>query len=102
MGLPIDEEDFTIEMLHQWGEQMKAAADDKSASNKPTIQPPAAFKKETKWRNWKEQFITYLGMKEGHCKAPLTFVIRELEEPAVPEDFEDDHDLNGLSYTTYR
>jgi hypothetical protein len=56
MGLSIDEEDFTIEMLNQWGDQMKAASDDKNITSKPTILPPAAFKKETKWRTWKEQF----------------------------------------------
>jgi hypothetical protein len=66
MGLSIDEKIFSHEMLHQWGEQMKAALDDKNVASKPTVQPQAAFKKETEWRIWKEQFITYLGTKQGH------------------------------------
>jgi len=74
---------------------MKSASDE-DARTKPTIQAPAAFKKETKWRTWKEQFVTYLGTKTGISKAPLTYVIRETEDPADPEDFDDDHDLEVL------
>jgi hypothetical protein len=43
---------------------MKAALDDLADSTKkPTITAPAPFKKDKKWRTWKEQFLAYLGSK---------------------------------------
>lgn len=74
MGLPIGPALFTVEVLQVWGDKMKAANDQKDGE-KPTIAAPLAFKKDTKWRVWKEQFQNYLGSKIGQCKAPLTFVI---------------------------
>lgn len=70
---------------------MKAANDDIKDSEKPAISapPPPAFKKDTKWRVWKEQFF---GSKVGQCKAPLTFVIRPLDAPGNLDDYLDDHD----------
>jgi hypothetical protein len=76
MGISVDPELFDDDTVVQWGEKMKSASD-KDARSEPTIQAPAAFKKETKWRTWKEQFVTYLGTKTGISKAPLTYVIRE-------------------------
>jgi len=77
--------------MQAWGEKMKAANDIKD-SEKPAIAAPPAFKKDTKWRVWKEQFQNYLGSKVGQCKAPLTFVIRPLDAPGNIDDYPDDHD----------
>jgi hypothetical protein len=95
LNLPVDPELFTVDVRDVWGEKMKAAADDQtdSASKKVSISAPAPFKKDTKWRTWKEQFMTYLGTKYGQCKAPLTFIIREEDDPADPLDFDDDYEM---------
>jgi hypothetical protein len=91
LGLPIGPALFTVEVLQVWGDKMKAANDQKDGE-KPTIAAPLAFKKDTKWRVWKEQFQNYLGSKIGQCKAPLTFVIWPLDAPGNLEDYPDDHD----------
>jgi hypothetical protein len=91
LGLPIEPALFTNEVLQVWGEKMKAANDSKD-TEKPAITAPPAFKKDTKWRVWKEQFQNYLGSKVGQCKAPLTFVIRPLDAPGNIDDYPDDHD----------
>jgi len=89
--MSIDPELFDEDTVLQWGEKMKTAFD-KDTRTIPTIQAPSAFKKETRWRTWKEQWVTYLGTKTGISKAPLTYVTREAEDPADPEDFDGDHD----------
>jgi hypothetical protein len=91
LGLPIEPALFTNEVLQVWSEKMKAANDTKD-TEKPAIAAPPAFKKDTKWRVWKEQFQNYLGSKVGQCKAPLTFVIRPLDVPGNIDDYPDDHD----------
>jgi hypothetical protein len=74
LGLSVDSELFTNVELVTWGEKMKAAADDKDAQ-KPTIAAPGAYKKDTKWRVWKEQFLNYMGTKNGQNKAPLSYAM---------------------------
>jgi hypothetical protein len=80
MGISVDPELFDDDTVVQWGEKMKSASDE-DARSKPTIQT---------------QFVTYLGTKTGISKAPLTYVTRETEDPADPEDFDDDHVLEVL------
>jgi hypothetical protein len=91
LGLLIGSELFTDQVLKEWGDKMKAANDIKD-SEKLTIAAPSAFKKDTKWRVWKEQFQNYLGSKIGQCKAPLTFIIRPQDGPGNLADYPDDHD----------
>jgi hypothetical protein len=74
MGLSVNSKLFTNVELVTWGEKMKAAADDKDAQ-KPTIAAPGAYKKDTKWRVWKEQFLNYMGTKNGQNKAPLSYAM---------------------------
>jgi len=91
LGLPIEPGLFTDGVLQEWGEKMKAANDIKD-SEKPAISAPPAFKKDTKWRVWKEQFQNYIGSKIGQSKAPLTFVTRPNDAPGDIADFPDEHD----------
>ncbi len=93
LALPLNSVVFTDEEIKKWGERMKAASDEKDAGQKSTIQPPEAFKKDTKWRSWKEQFQNYLGTKLGQSKIPLTYIIRPDDEPGDEADFDDDYDL---------
>jgi hypothetical protein len=53
------------------------------------IKAPEAFKKETKWRPWKESVLTYLNAQPGQAHIPLAYIIRER-----------DHPLPDVNYTT--
>jgi len=72
IGMPILPQLFTDEQLMLWKECMKASADSPE-SQRQTITAPSPYKKDTKWRVWKEKFMTYIGSKVGQCKAPLNF-----------------------------
>jgi hypothetical protein len=85
LGLSVDSELFTNVELVTWGEKMKTAADEKDAQ-KPTIAAPGAYKKDTKWRVWKEQFLNYMGTKNGQNKAPLPYILRPDDDPANEGD----------------
>ena len=75
---------------------MKAAADDKDAQ-KPTIAAPGAYKKDTKWRVWKEQFLNCMGTKNGQNKAPLSYILRPDNDPADEGDVSTD-DFKRMVY----
>jgi hypothetical protein len=77
---------------------MKAAADDKDAQ-RPSIAAPEAYKKDTKWRVWKEQFLNYMGSKYGQNKAHLSYILRSEDDPADEEDIED-NDFERMIYLT--
>ena len=70
-------------------EKMKAATDERE-EQRLSITGPSAFKRDTKWRVRKEQFLNYMGTMYGQCKAPLSFVLRPEDDPADEEDLTDD------------
>ena len=43
---------------------------------------PGKFKDERKWPDWEPAFINYLSMIPGSYHVPLSYVVREEEEPA--------------------
>jgi hypothetical protein len=98
LGLDVSSELFTDAELSTWGEKMKAAADEKDAQ-KPTIAAPSAFKKDMKWRIWKEQFLNYMETKSGQNRTPLTYVIRPDDDPADEDDVAND-DFERMVYLT--
>ncbi len=53
------------------------------AAKAPTdlIKTPKPFKKDTKWRPWKESFMTYLYSKSGQASIPLAYIIHEYDVP---------------------
>ena len=67
---------------------MKAATDEREVQ-RLSITGPSAFKRDTKWRVQKEQFLNYMATKYGQCKAPLSFVLRPENDPADEEDLTD-------------
>ncbi len=71
--LPILPQLLTQEQKTLWGERMKASIDILD-SQRPTINPPTPYEKDTKRRIWKEQLMTYIESKIGQFNAPLTFV----------------------------
>jgi hypothetical protein len=38
------------------------------------VKQPNPFKKETKWKQWKESMLTYLHCQNGHANLPLTYL----------------------------
>jgi hypothetical protein len=40
-----------------------------------------AFKKDTKWKQWKESLLTYLHSKSGQANIPLAYIVRENDLP---------------------
>ena len=48
---------------------------------------PGKFKDERKWPDWEPAFINYLSMIPGSYHVPLSYVVREEEEPAHDQDF---------------
>ncbi len=75
-------------LAETWNEQRKA---EKEAAEAPDglVKKPETFKKDTKWRPWKESVITYLNSKVGQASIPLSYIVREFDVP-----------IPGLLYST--
>jgi hypothetical protein len=106
LGNPYEIQDVTEPLAEQWAELMKT---EKEAATAPTdlIKMPEAFKKDTKWRNWKESVITYLHSKNGQPSIPLAYILREHEVAPQRAEYATTHDemvnkaiLFGAEYNT--
>ena len=51
---------------------------------------PGKFKDERKWSDWEPAFVNYLSMIPGSYHVPLSYVVREQEDPDHDRDFGDD------------
>ena len=51
---------------------------------------PGKFIAERKWPNWEPAFVNYLSTIPGFCHVPLSYVVREQEDPDHDRDFGDD------------
>ena len=51
---------------------------------------PGKFKDERKWPDWEPAFMNYLSTIPGSYHVPLSYVIREQEDPDHDRDFGDD------------
>jgi hypothetical protein len=76
LGLPYSIQQVTEQLAYTWNDAYKAKNE---IQNLPTdiIKSPEPFKKDTKWREWKESVITYLNSKRGLGNIPLSYIIRE-------------------------
>jgi len=63
-----------------WSESMKAEKEAADIQG-DIIKAPEPFKKDTKWRTWKESVITYLHSKQGQASIPLAYIVREHDLP---------------------
>ncbi len=43
------------------------------------VKQPDPFKKETKWKRWKESVLTYLDSKNWHANLPLAYIVLEID-----------------------
>jgi hypothetical protein len=55
------------------------------------VKPPSKYKKDTKWKNFKEGAIAYLNAIKGKYDIPLAYVIREDEQPVSNQIFQSEH-----------
>ena len=91
IGSPFSIEDVNEPLAEMWGESMKI---EREASQAPAdlIKVPEPFKKETKWRTWKESVLTYLNSKQGQALIPLSYIIREKDIPERNVIYQTVHD----------
>ena len=52
------------------------------------IKAPGEFKKETKWKTFKEGLIAYLNALKGKHNIPLAYIIRENENPQADQAYQ--------------
>ena len=76
IGAPYDVDDIDEPLAEMWSESKKA---EQEAARTVTdlVKIPEAFKKESKWRVWKESVVTYLHSKIGQASIPLAYIVRE-------------------------
>jgi hypothetical protein len=88
VGEDFDETLIDADMARAWGTVMK---DESDASEVKTdvVKMPDPFKKDTKWRTWKESVNTYLHSNIGQASIPLAYIIRQ-QDTLTP----------GLQYAT--
>ena len=108
-GRPYTAQHITRDLATQWIERMKEELVEKEAkaSAIAMVKTPDPFKKDTKWRSWKESVITYLNAQIGQANLPLSYIIREHEEPDLQAIFTTTHDelvncaiLHGTEFNT--
>ena len=51
---------------------------------------PGKFKDERKWPDWEPAFVNYLSTIPGSYHVPLSYIVREQEDPDHDRDFGDD------------
>ncbi len=64
IGSTYDVNDINEPLAEMWVESMKAEKEATNASGN-MVKFPETFKKDTKWRQWKESMVTYLHSKNG-------------------------------------
>jgi hypothetical protein len=75
LGQEFDETLIDRDMAQAWTTVMR---EESEASNVSTdiVKTPDHFKKDTKWRTWKESINNYLHSKTGQASLPLAYIIR--------------------------
>ena len=70
---------------------------------------PGKFDKNKQWFTWRDSFINYLSLKPGSSGIPLSYVIREHQEPIDDASYDDFMDemvacapLSGQTYESDR
>lgn len=81
IGATYDVNDINEPLAEMWHKSMKV---EKEASSAPTdlVKVPEPFKKDTKWKQWKESLTTYLHSKNGQASIPLVYIIRDEDVPS--------------------
>ena len=56
------------------------------------VKAPEQFKKDTKWKSWRESVVTYLHSKTGQAGVPLAAILRDNELPVPGAIYATTHD----------
>jgi hypothetical protein len=68
LGIPYELDQVTEELAMTWNHARQSELEAvKKSSNLDMVKQPEHFKRETKWKQWKESLITYLHSKIGHA-----------------------------------
>jgi len=86
LGEEIDVTQFTPEIIEKYGSMMNS-----EPHKDMVIKEPPEFKGSVKWKPWKEGVISYVNSVLTIDFIPLSYVIREQEEPAEGQEYESDH-----------
>jgi hypothetical protein len=78
---------FDQAALDTYGAMMAISAQEEDL----VVKPPSEFKKDTKWKNFKEGAIAYLNAVKGKYEIPLAYVIREDEQPVPNQIYQSEH-----------
>jgi len=104
IGSPYDINDVNEPLAEMWVESIKAEKEAATVAG-DMVKLPEAFKKDTKWRQWKESLTTYIHSKIGQAGIPLAYIIRENDLPTPGEACATVHDqlvhsaiLHGAEY----
>jgi hypothetical protein len=78
LGIAYETDQVTEALAMSWNQARKTEQEAaKTANNLDMIKQPKAFKKDTKWKQWKEAFVTYLHSKIGQANLPLAYIVRK-------------------------
>jgi hypothetical protein len=91
LGMQFEVNQVTEHLAEIWNETMRSEQEAAKVSTE-IIKAPEPFKKDTKWRPWKEAIMTYLHSKRGHAGLPLAYIIREYDDPLPNAQFATTHD----------
>jgi hypothetical protein len=93
LGIPYNLEQVTEEHALLWNSARKSEKEAaKCISNLDLVKQPDAFKKETKWRQWKESMSTYLHSQNRNANVPLAYIICENDAPNYDKVYPTIHD----------
>jgi hypothetical protein len=93
LGLPYELDLVTEQHATLWNQARKSEKEAaRTSSTLDLVKQPDPFKKETKWRQWKESMTTYLHSKIGLAGLPLAYVICEQDVPNYNKVFSKVHD----------
>ncbi len=78
-------QDFTLDVMRHALERWQLSSEDVPDD---LIKPPDDFKANTKWREFRESFLTFMKHTKGHADFPLSYVLREQDIADNEEVFE--------------
>jgi len=87
LGEPINAALFTPQVLEQYTAMMTMT----SKEHDTGIKTPGEFKKETKWKTFKEGLLAYLNALKGKHNIPLAYIIKENENPQANQAYQTEH-----------
>jgi len=84
---PIDAGLFNQAAIEAYGSMMTLEEKDEEV----VVKAPGEYKKDTKWKSFKEGAIAYFNGIKGNHNIPLAYVIRDQEVPQVNQAYQSEH-----------